>query len=73
MAFLEVIECVYDILEAVHVVPVDVPVAEVAIAGVLGVADLLAHDVPGHVLPSRDATFQHRHLQLTEHLEQGKT
>ena len=73
MAFLEVVEGMYHVLEAVHVVPVDVPVAEVAVAGVLRVADLLAHDVPGHVLSRRDTTFQHCHLQLTEHLKQKKT
>lgn len=70
MVFLEMVEGVYHVLQAVHVVSVDVPVAEVAVAGVLRVSDLLGHDRPVDVIPDVDVTLQHGHLQLAEDLRQ---
>ncbi len=50
-------------------IPVDVPVPEVPVGRVLYVPDVGAHDLPGDVLLGLDASLQHRHLQLTQHLQ----
>ena len=50
------------------VVPVNVPVPQVPVGGVLDVPDVGAHDLPGDVLLGLDASLQHGHLKLTQHL-----
>ena len=73
VATLEMVEGVYDVLQPVHVVPVNVPVSEVAITLVLYVPHVLAHDVTGDVLALEDALLQHGHLEFAQDLgERGK-
>ena len=68
---LQVREGVDGVLQRVHVVPIDVPVAEVADGVVLYVANVFGHDATGDVLVAAvhaDVALQHRHLQLAEDL-----
>ena len=68
---LQVGEGVDDVLEAVHVVAVDVPVPQVAIGLVAHVPDLLGHDPPRgrRDLLRGDAALEHRDLQFAQYLE----
>ena len=66
---LQVVEGVDDVLETIHVVAVDVPVPQVAIALVLNVAHVLLHDVAAYVRLHVNVSLQHRHLQLAQHLQ----
>ena len=65
----EVVEGVNHVLEAVHVVSVDVPVAEVTVRLVLDVPDVGGHDLPRDVLLGNDSFLEHRHLKFTENLK----
>ena len=69
MVLLKIIERMDDVLEAVHVVPVDVPVPQVPVARVLDVPHVIVHDLPRDVLPELDIPLKHRHLQLAQHLQ----
>ena len=69
---LEVVEGVNHVLEAVHVVSVDVPVAEVTVRLVLDVPDVRGHDLPRNVLLGNDSFLEHRHLEFTENLKNEK-
>ena len=69
MVLLKIVERMDDVLEAVHVVPVDVPVPQVPVARVLDVPHVIVHDLPRDVLPELDIPLKHRHLQLAQHLE----
>ena len=62
MVLLEIVEGVDNVLEAVHVVPVDVPVPQVPVARVLDVPHVVVHDLSGDVLPELDVPLEHRHL-----------
>jgi hypothetical protein len=66
---LEVVKGVNHVLEAVHVVSVDVPVAEVTVRLVLDVPDVGGHDLPRDVLLGNDAFLEHGNLELTENLK----
>ena len=65
MDLLKIVERVDNVLEAVHVVPVDVPVPQVPVARVLNVSHIIVHDLPRDVLPKLDIPLKHRHLELT--------
>ena len=54
-------------------VPVDVPISEVSVGGVLDVSDLGGHDLPGDVLLWLDAALQHGLLQLAQDLHTNRT
>ena len=69
MVPLEIVKGMDDVFEAVHVVPVDVPVPEVPVARVLDVPHVVVHDLPGDVLPELNVPLQHRHLELAQHLQ----
>ena len=65
----EVLELLDDVLQAVHVVPQDDPVAQVAVGRVvLHVAELAGHDVALHVGELHDPLLGHGYLDLTQHL-----
>jgi hypothetical protein len=67
----KVLEHLDDVLEAVHVVAEDEPVAEVAIGrAVRHVAVLAWHQFATHVLAQDDAALGQGHLQLAQHLKQ---
>lgn len=69
----EVLELLYHVLQAVHVVPQDDPVTQVAVRRVvLHVAELAGHDVALHVRELHHALLGHGHLDLTQHLKQQK-
>lgn len=57
---------VHDEFEPVHVVPVDVPIAQVSVRRVFDVSNVLGHDLPGRGLVVHDALLQHGHLQFAE-------
>jgi hypothetical protein len=69
---LEMAEGVNDVLEAVHVVSVDVPVSEVPVGLVLNVPDVRGHDLPGDVLLRPNSLLQHGNLQLAQNLKSDK-
>ena len=62
----QVLKRVHDVLEAVHVIAVDVPVPEVPVRVVLDLAQLLGHDVPRRRRVDHDAFFQERDLQFAQ-------
>jgi len=67
MDLLKIVERVDNVLEAVHVVPVDVPVPQVPVARVLDIPHIIVHDLPRDVLSKLNIPFKHRHLELAQH------
>ena len=57
-------ERVHHVLEAIHVVPVDVPVTEVSVRLVFDVPHVRGHDFSRDVLLRHDALLKHGHLEL---------
>ena len=66
---LQVAEGVDDVLEPVHVVSVDVPVAQVPVRLVLDVSNVRGHYFPGHVVVREDALLEHGHLEFAQQLQ----
>ena len=69
----EVTERSDDVLQTVHVVPVDEPVPDVAEGLVLHVPDMLGHDRSRDVHLMRDSLLQHRDLKLAQNLVKKRT
>ena len=63
--FLKIIKCVNDVFQAIHVVPVDVPISQVSVALISNVSDVVLHDISGNVILELNVSLQHCHLELT--------
>ena len=68
--FFKIIKSVNDVFQAIHVIPVDVPISQVSVALVLNVSNVVLHDISSNVISKFNVSLEHSHLQFTENLKQ---
>ena len=67
---LQIIKCVDDVFQSIHVIPIDVPISQVSVALVLNVSNVVLHDISSNVISKFNVSLEHSHLQFTENLKQ---
>ena len=48
--FLKIIKCVNDVFQAIHVIPIDVPISQVSVALIANISDVVLHDISGNII-----------------------